>query len=520
MSTVQKASHLASYLEISAQAFPNRTAIVSADGQSLTYATLNVRANQVAHYLLNCGVQPNDRVGMLIPKGAEAVIILFGILKSGAAYVPVDPNAPMERSLTILQDSEISALFIDNHLTQVLPNLSVQNVVIVGQTLADDYEAHWTDWSVIESYPTTLLNPPERRSEDLAYILYTSGSTGKPKGVMLTHQNACSFVDWCSEVFSPTEHDRFSSHAPFHFDLSVFDLYVSIKHGAATYLLSAQVAQNPRQLPHFIEEHGITVWYSTPSILALMAEFGRLEQVKAASLRLILFAGEVFPVKHLRELSKRWPHPAYYNLYGPTETNVCTFAQIHLPIPEERVEPYPIGFPCSHCRSLVLDGNQQPVLDGQEGLLYIAGPSLFSGYWKRPEASVGRFIKRDGDRWYNTGDIVRTDPTEGYIYVRRQDRMVKRHGYRIELGEIENALYRHKDVRESAVIADVQVEGVQIIAYLSLCSQNRPSIVEMRMFCQSLLPIYMIPDRFVFIDDLPRTSTDKVNYPALYQLVA
>lgn len=519
MNTVQKISHLASYLEISAQTFPNRTAIVATDGQRLTYATLNLRANQVANFLLSRGIQPNDRVGILIPKGAEAVIILFGILKSGAAYVPVDYNAPIERSLTILQDSEISALFVHHHQAQALPNLSVQNVVIVGQTPVDGHETHWDEWSVIESHAPIILNPHERSSEDLAYILYTSGSTGKPKGVMLTHQNACSFVDWCSEVFSPTEHDRFSSHAPFHFDLSVFDLYVSIKHGATTYLLSSQLAQNPRQLPLFIEEHGITIWYSTPSILALMAEFGRLEQVKAASLRLILFAGEVFPVKHLRELSRLWSHPEYYNLYGPTETNVCTFTRIPLPIPEERVEPYPIGFACSHCRAIVLDSNQHPVLDGQEGLLYIAGPSVFSGYWKQPEASAGRFIERDGERWYNTGDVVQTDPTGGYIYVRRHDRMVKRHGYRIELGEIENALYRHKEVREAAVIADLQAEGVQIIAYLSQRSQNRPSIVEMKMFCQSLLPIYMIPDRFVFIENLPRTSTDKVNYPALYQLV-
>lgn len=519
MIDTRSVSHLARYLESSAHQFPDRTAIVAPDGEALSYATLNARANQVANFLVERGIQPNDRVGLLVPKGAEAVIILFGILKAGAAYVPIDAAAPLERTITILQDCEVSALFIDHRLIQLLSRLSLPNPVIVGPPQSGQVEENWIPWQSMLTYDTHLRNETEWRSEDLAYILYTSGSTGKPKGVMLTHQNACAFVDWCSDTFAPTEEDRFSSHAPFHFDLSVFDLYLSIKHGATTHLISEQLAQNPRQLPKFIEERSITIWYSTPSILALMAEFGRLEQAKASSLRLVLFAGEVFPIKHLRELSKRWTHPAYYNLYGPSETNVCTFARIPLPIPDARVEPYPIGLPCSHCKAIVLDSNQHPVAPGEEGLLYIAGPSLFSGYWKRPEASEGAFLELEGERWYNTGDIVREHPTEGYIYVRRRDRMVKRHGYRIELGEIENALYRHDQVREAAVIAHSNGEGVKILSYLTLSTVNRPSIIEMKMFCQRLIPTYMIPDRFVFLEQLPRTSTDKVNYQALYQLV-
>ena len=195
------------------------------------------------------------------------------------------------------------------------------------------------------------------------------------------------------------------------------------------------------------------MWYSTPSILTLLMQFGNLEAVDASSLRLVLFAGEVFPVKHLREVQRRWPAPVYYNLYGPTETNVCTFARIPADIPADRDTPYPIGFACAHCAALVLEEDGHEVASGEEGLLYISGPSVFQGYWNRPEVNRTLFLERDGRRWYNTGDLVRWDPAEGYVYLGRRDRMVKRRGYRIELGEIERALYLHPRVREAAVIS-------------------------------------------------------------------
>jgi acyl-coenzyme A synthetase/AMP-(fatty) acid ligase len=258
------------------------------------------------------------------------------------------------------------------------------------------------------------------------------------------------------------------------------------------------------------------VWYSTPSILTLMVQFGRLEKHDYSSLRLVLFAGEVFPVKHLRALQQRWPAPDYYNLYGPTETNVCTFARIPAAIPDDRDAPYPIGPPCSHCRSLVLDSEGREVGPGEEGLLYIAGPSVFEGYWNRPVENAAAFVERDDTRWYNTGDVVRWEPADGFIYVGRRDRMVKRSGYRIELGEIERALYRHTQVREAAVIATPDADaGVSITAFLSCHTGTTPSIVEMKMFCATSLPAYMSPDRFVFHDRLPRTSTDKVDYQTL-----
>lgn len=507
MSAAMTVTHLADYLEASAARWPDRTAVVDPAGWGITYAELNGQADALAEYLVARNVQHGDRVGLVLPKSVAAVVSLFGIMKAGAAYVPVDYTAPAERGRRILTDCQVRAVIVDDRCRDVVPE-SCEVTLVMGSDPRESYGAQ---------NPAPQGQAP-RALSDLAYILYTSGSTGMPKGVMLTHENAVSFVDWCSSIFEPTEHDRFSSHAPFHFDLSILDIYVSIKHGATLFLISEDLGKSPKELARFIAANGLTVWYSTPSILTLLMQFGTLEGHDASSLRLVLFAGEVFPVKHLREVQRRWPTPVYYNLYGPTETNVCTFARIPARVPDDRESPYPIGFACAHCAPLVLDSDGQTVADGDEGLLYISGPSVFQGYWNRRDVDSTVFLERGGLRWYNTGDVVRWDPAEGYLYVGRRDRMVKRRGYRIELGEIERALYVHPRVREAAVISTTDQDGgVTIAACLSCHEGQTPSIIDMKTFCASHLPAYMSPDRFVFLDRLPRTSTDKVDYQTLRQ---
>ena len=511
------ASNLCVYLEASARRFPERVAVVDPDGNSLTYRQLKDRADRIAGFLVKRGVQPGDRVGLALPKSVTGLCAIFGILKAGAAYVPVDCSAPPARIRTILNDCKVSALFANRRCLALAPDAGtvVMAEPDTGEKAIDVPDGVVTWQEALEHEPY-LADPASRRPDELAYILYTSGSTGTPKGVMLSHLNALSFVEWCSSVFKPDEHDRFSSHAPFHFDLSILDIYLCVKHGGTLFLVPDELGKNPRDLAAFIASNRLTVWYSTPSILSLLAEFGGLDRLDYSHLRLVLFAGEVFPVKHLRDLTRMLPRPAYYNLYGPTETNVCTFARIPLPVPEHRTEPYPIGWPCSHCLDLVLDDDGTAVSAGEEGLLYIAGPAVFSGYWGRLEESASAFREQDGQRWYNTGDVVKQDPVGGYLYVGRRDRMVKRRGYRIELGEIESALYRHEGIREAAVVAmpDAQ-SGVKIIAYVANRQDSQPSVVELKVFCSQALPAYFSPDVFIFRDSLPRTSTNKVDYQFL-----
>ncbi|NLD70843.1 MAG: D-alanine--poly(phosphoribitol) ligase, partial [Limnobacter sp.] len=358
------------------------------------------------------------------------------------------------------------------------------------------------------------------RGQDLAYILYTSGSTGKPKGVMLSHDNAVSFVDWCTEVFDPWPEDRFSSHAPLHFDLSILDIHVPLAHGAAVVLVGEDIGKEPQHLAQLIADERISVWYSAPSILALLAQYGDLAIRDYSLLRLVLFAGEVFPVKHLRSLCEQWQGPRYFNLYGPTETNVCTFHEVVPPVPADRTSPYPIGGVCWHLSARVLDENARSVAPGDEGELCISGRGVMQGYWSLPEQTErGFFVDADGTRWYRTGDIVVESPPGCYIYRGRRDRMVKRRGYRVELGEIEAGLYQHPGIKEAAVIALPDEEaGVKVTAFLSANGDKRPSLIEMKRFCSERLPLYMIPDKFSWHEALPKTSTDKIDYQRLKEM--
>jgi acyl-coenzyme A synthetase/AMP-(fatty) acid ligase len=234
----------------------------------------------------------------------------------------------------------------------------------------------------------------------------------------------------------------------------------------------------------------------------------------------VLFAGEVFPVKHLRALQSLLPGPRYFNLYGPTETNVCTFYEIPPQIPEERTEPFPIGKACAHLQTKVVDEQGHEVPDGEEGELCVAGPAVMQGYWSLSEQGAHAFLEDgSGRQWYKTGDIVTKDTDGNYLFMGRRDRMVKRRGYRVELGEIEAALYRHPTVAEAALIAISDEEaGVRVKAFLSCRGGKRPSLIELKRFCAENLPLYMVPDLFSFPDSLPKTSTGKIDYQRLKEI--
>jgi len=333
---------------------------------------------------------------------------------------------------------------------------------------------------------------------------------------MLSHRNGTSFVNWCIDTFQPRRSDRFSSHAPLHFDLSILDIYTAFASGGTLVLVSEETGKDPARLADLISKSRISVWYSAPSILTLLVQYGDLQKYDYSSLRMLLFAGEVFPVKHLRALKSLLPKPQYFNLYGPTETNVCTFYEIPSDIPAERTEPFPIGRVCSHLEAKVFDEDGREVLKGERGELCIQGPSVMQGYWNLPEQTGRAFWGASGERWYRTGDIIVEEPDGDYVLIGRRDRMVKRRGYRVELGEIEAALYRHPTVKEAAVIALADPDsGVRIRAFVSCQDGKRPSIIEMKQFCMGILPPYMIPDLFSFKDSLPKTSTDKIDYQTL-----
>lgn len=500
---------------------PDRTAIIEPGRGDVTYRSLDELSDRVRDRLRAMGVRQGDRVGIYLAKSIDAVASICGVLKTGAAYVPVDPGAPAARNAFIMGNCRVSALIVESRF---LANLQGEAVAFGGlpPTLTLDGVGAGTPLTraldELDSNHRVESNvSAEPPSDALAYILYTSGSTGKPKGVMLSHENATSFVDWCSEVFEPRADDRFSSHAPFHFDLSILDIHVALKHGACLVLVPEERGKDPAHLAQLIADQRISIWYSAPSILGLLAQFGNLPRYDCSALRMVLFAGEVFPVKHLRTLTALLPKPRYFNLYGPTETNVCTYYEVATPIPDERTAPYPIGKVCSHLRAKVTDDSGQPLAAGEEGELCIAGRGVMQGYWELPEQTARAFLY-DADKtpWYRTGDVVVEGPDRDFTYRGRRDRMVKRRGYRVELGEIEVGLYQHPQVKEAAVVAIPDEDaGVKITAFLSSRDGNRPTLIEMKRFCAERLPLYMVPDRFAWHDQLPKTSTDKIDYQRL-----
>jgi len=504
--------------------WPERTAVVEPGAGEINYQDFATLSDRLRDRLAAMGVRPGDRVGIYVRKSIDAVAAIYGILKTGAAYVPVDPGAPPARNAYILHNCAVKAMVMERRFeTKLKAELEQLGPLPASLMIADASAGTAVRRALDEAdaeRPAPATATILSRPADLAYILYTSGSTGKPKGVMLSHENGASFVDWCSEIFAPQPTDRFSSHAPFHFDLSILDIHVALKHGAALVLIGEDIGKDPERLAALIAQQRITIWYSAPSILALLAQYGKLERHDYSTLRHVLFAGEVFAVKHLRTLTRQLSGRRYFNLYGPTETNVCTFYEVPTPVAEERVVPFPIGRTCSHLRCKVVDPDGREVRTGDEGELCVSGRGVMQGYWALPEQTARGFLTDDtGVRWYKTGDVVIEAADGNYTYLGRRDRMIKRRGYRVELGEIESALYQHPAIKEAAAVALPDEElGMKITAFLSCRETKRPSLIELKRFCSEHLPLYMIPDVFSWQDALPKTSTDKTDYQRLKAL--
>lgn len=515
---------LAGLLDTSARRFPHKPAVLVPGGAVLTYAQLGTLSDRIRDRLWHDGVRPGDRVGLRLQKSVDAVAAIFGILKAGAGYVPVDAESPATRGAYILNNCQVKAVFTHARLqSQLETELRALGAAPVIHALEEERESPLTELldALQASSPATAIATQSRGANDLAYILYTSGSTGNPKGVTLSHGNAASFIDWCSEVFDPSADDRFSSHAPFHFDLSILDIYVSIKHGSTLVLIGEALGKDPARLAATIADERISMWYSTPSILSLLANYGKLSKYDYSALRMVFFAGEVFPIPQYKALLQHWSKPRYFNLYGPTETNVCTWYEV--PKDEAAIATmptFPIGNICPPNLGMVVDEHGATVSMGDPGELLVHGPNVMQGYWNLPEQNARAFhVDAQGRRWYRTGDIVTEEQGLGYRYVSRRDRMVKRRGYRVELGEIEVALMRHPDIREAAAVAVPDTEsGVRVCAYVGCQDGKTLTKIALKTHSARNLPPYMIPDTFTVVDKLPRTSTDKIDYQSLKQL--
>ena len=515
---------------------PGRPAVAAGE-RSLSYEELDRLSNQVARALLAQGVRPGDRVGILAPKSAASVVAVFGALKAGACYVPLDPRSPAERLASIMRDSGVAVVVADEGTAQraaamadAVPGLRA--LVMTGP--------HWgpeggstpgtrppglavpspglavVPWDAVRAEPDGPLTGDRAIETDLAYILYTSGSTGTPKGVMISHRASLTFCAWAAACAGLGEQDRVCSPAPLHFDLSVFDVFATCRAGACMVVLPEQTTTFPVRLAEWIAQQRISVWYSVPSILTMLATYGNLRGFDLSALRAIVFAGEVFPVKHLSRLMAELPDARYLNWYGPTETNVCTWYEV--PPGAELTAPIPIGRACANTDVFAVTADGGRVSEpGQEGELYVRGPALMHGYWGQPDKTAAvlsrnPFQQAYDEPAYRTGDLVTVDEEGNYVFLGRRDGMVKTRGYRVELGEVEAALYAHPAVREAVVLPlPDEILGNRLRAVISADASSGLTRQDVLEHCLRRLPGYMVPDVVEFCEALPRTSTGKVD---------
>ena len=495
---------------------------------TLTYEELDRESTRFANLLASHGIGPGARVGMFMEKSVRSVVTMLGVLKAGAAYVPIDPAAPILRAAFILKDCQVSGLVTTERRLAALMGASSE---LSSLRLAVAADATTTpaqlpgvsvvEWAAISARPAEL--PAVGTIEDdPAYLLYTSGSTGTPKGVILTHRHALTFVDWGAETFEVGPDDRLSNHAPLHFDLSVFDIYVALRSGACVVIVPDEVAPFPVQQAEWIRSERITVWYSVPSALIRMLLHGRFDKLEYPALRVLLFAGEVFPIKYLRELRKKVPNARLVNLYGPTETNVCTFYEVH-DLPEDQTAEIPIGKACADTEVFAIDDDGGRVGTGGVGELYVRGPAVMKGYWNLPDRTARALVRHPLQpayhEWaYRTGDYVRLREDGNYDFLGRRDNMVKSRGYRIELGEIEQVVYSHESVREAVVVAIPEEEiGARLKLVVVPHVEGQLTAKDIETFCAARLPKYMVPELIEFRTELPRTSTGKADRVAILQ---
>ncbi|MGO9899369.1 MAG: amino acid adenylation domain-containing protein [Solirubrobacteraceae bacterium] len=501
-----------------AESRPDDVAVVMGP-ERLTYEQLEQRSNRLARLLIDCGVCPGDRVGLVQPKAPVAIVSILATLKAGAVYVPIDVASPVPRVERILTAAAPRLLLGTAHASRLLAQISVDASVASVEGVVDGARFGPGD---ADCYDAGAL-PSLSRPTDPAHILFTSGSTGVPKGVVITHAMVGAFLDWALPYFGHRAGDRISGHPPLHFDLSTFDIYGTLSCGAELHLVPGNVLL-PAQLASFIRDSQLTQWFSVPSTFAYMARGDAVTESDFPSLERIIWCGEVLQPAVLAYWMRRVPQCSYTNLYGPTEATIASSFYRVTVVPEDETVPIPIGTACAGEQIHVLDDALTPVPPDEIGELYIEGAGLSPGYWRDEEKTRAAFVTdaRTARRLYRTGDLGRRDEDGILHFVGRADSQIKSRGYRIELGEIETALATVSGVAETAVVGVPSggFEGTVICAAWVSRPDAELDPKLLRASLSKALPAYMLPSRWLELPELPKNANGKIDRPALREAFA
>lgn len=501
------------YLHSSFRDHPDRVALF--DGQRrITYAQLGSLAARLGNLLIDRGVAPGDHVLLCLDRGASSVVAMMGTLEAGATYVPVDAKAPVARWRAVAGDCRPAAVIVDD-----------RTEAGVGEALGD----------VLRGAPLLHIGrldggddtPPEplAREDDSAYVLYTSGSTGQPKGVMISHRNIRAYIDWAVDCFGITADDVVLSTAPFHFDMSVFDVYCALAAGAQLCVATDGLLLFPPKLMEFMEGEGVTVWKGVSSLLMYLARANVLTPDRLPTLRHVLFGGETLPTEYLMRWMEVYPDRTYTNAFGPTEATGISLFHVMPARPADAGERIPIGTPCPGTEAHLLDDDLRAVEPGEVGELCLGGPCLSQGYLGDETKTRRAFVADWTDgvvsprRIYRTGDLAWRRDDGVYEFAGRKDRQVKVMGYRVELAEVEHAIRSVDAVQDAAVVLtrDPRTGIDELVAVYEASAE-----LEARTLIAGLkdrLPPYMVPRRALRVRGLPRGDRGKVDQPAVRALV-
>ncbi|WP_397252199.1 amino acid adenylation domain-containing protein [Peribacillus simplex] len=480
---------------------PDWTAVID-DNEVLTYKDLNRRVNQLSHLLLQKGLGPEKFVAIALTRSVDMVISMLAVLKTGAAYLPIDPDYPSDRIEFMLEDARPAAIITSKGIASKLTDAKGAERILLDEqetalALAQQPDANVEDGN--RKGTMSPLNP--------AYMIYTSGSTGKPKGVVIQSQSLINFLSSMQNEFSLDHRDRLLAVTTIAFDISGLEIFLPLLNGASCVIAAKETIQDPKTLSEMIVQHEISIMQATPTLWhSLVANYP--DVIKNFR---VLVGGEALSISLTNALHELGCEVT--NLYGPTETTIWSSA---LTLDPEQSGMPSIGKPLWNTQVYVLDAALKPVPKGTVGELYIAGTGLARGYLGRPDLTAERFVANPygpkGSRMYRTGDLVRWRSDGTLDYISRADHQIKIRGFRIELGEIEARLTRHPDIEQAAVIVREDQPGEKrIVAYIVPSLGVTVDVVEIREFVGSVLPEYMVPSAIVELEELPLTPNGKLN---------
>jgi D-alanine--poly(phosphoribitol) ligase subunit 1 len=515
---------LQSYLDESRRSAPEQPALIDESG-AVSYETLYADANRMAHALTTAGVRRQERVVIWMKRSSRVVMSMLGVLKADAIYVPVDAKAPVDRLVQVAADCGAAALIceeaqlasLDGALDR-LPTVRLLLSLTGGNGASSRAGVRTIFWQQVE--PAASEPGYANIDADAAYILYTSGSTGTPKGVTVSHLNVINYIEWAVECFQITGADKVLGTAPFHFDMSTFDIFTTLKAGATLCIAPERALLFPNKLLDLIEERQITIWKGVSSLFMYLSCTGALKVNRIPSLQRVLFGGEVLPAKHLITWMNAYPKKRFYNVYGPTETTgISAYYQVERP-PATASENIPIGRACSNTEIIILTDDDRPAGTGETGELCIRGSGLSLGYWNDREKTCRAFVRNplgctEHDRIYRTGDLARMREDGVIEYLGRRDFQVKFMGYRIETFEVEKAIMALEDIQHAAVLLCTcgQTEVAELVAFV-----EGPKTVDQEEILQHLgraLPAYMLPKQIIALQRIPLSDRGKTDRAAL-----